>query len=303
MSHEDRIGISEQAHRRQEIYSWIQGLADTEDLVERTDTLLTFLSGEHPTYKNNFPQIGDQDHEPAIEILRGLAGMRILTNQGEIIARTNASVINLQPDVVPISENPQRLLYNVINLARGNPAARDGYVVDAIEGMYRSGKLTGSYNGHDLGDIFIEALKIHQPDTRHKQMWEDVLDQRGDSFIPITPESAFDGLVMVAGSKETLGSPHLETLGPAFSKFAEYVKNNFESEEIWREKFAWAVDRALRTYPGRPEWPKEFGAFAITGRDWEPWMIESADLMLVQNTRQHIAFPSKKRRNYRKMAT
>lgn len=275
---------------------WIEGLIAIEDPFMRRDALLAFLDGEDPIYKSNFPESNTIDREPAQALLRALAGMRILKYPapGEIVLQANADVLALKPDKAPLGINPQRVLYNTITLAQGLPDASNDTAVQGIEGIYRRGKLAGSYKDQDLGQELLWAMTTHQPDIRYRQTWEDALDERGSSFIPISPRKAFDGLIMVAESKETLGTPHLETIGPAFLRFSDYIKRTFKEEKSWREEFSWGVRVALNTYPGRPKWPKELGVFATEGK-WEHWMTESADRVLFENTWQHISFPPDKK--------
>lgn len=294
MSAEDqRQRRSEHEQQRGAAQEWIEQVVEIEDPLGRRDRLLTFLDGEDSIYKSHFPTTTGIDSEPAQAVLRALAGMRITKYPapGEIILQANADLLALQPDETPLGTNPQRVLYNTITLAQGLPDATNDIAVDSIEGMYRRGKLAGSYKEQDLGQELLWAMTTHQPDPRYKQVWEDALDERDTSFIPISPRKAFDGLVMVAESKETLGSPHLETIGPSFLKFAEYIRRTFGGEDAWREEFGWGVNVALNTYPGRPKWPRELGMMTKTP-GWERWMVEVADRVLWENTRQHIVFPS-----------
>lgn len=295
MSVENPRNTRERHHPVEDVQKWVEQLMVMEDASQRKDTLLSFLAGDDSIYIKHFSRNNRLSAESSHVLVETLAGMRITQypSPGEIIQQANGEILALHPDTTLLGSNPQRILYNTLKLAQALPNPNDGTTVGNIETMYRRKKLAGKYKNKDLRKELAYTMMAHQPDTRYKKDWEDMLDQKTSSFIPISHREAFRGIAMMARSKKTIGTPYLAAINPAFVKYAEYTKSYLEGEDAWREEFRWAVHEVLNMYPGRPNWPKDLGR-ATTLPGWEEWMSEVADRTLWENTRQYIIFPTPK---------
>ena len=120
--------------------------------------------------------------------------------RSELIKRV-VELLDEEPDVQRMSDNPERYLCNLLRVASYLEAPRQ--LAQPLYQMYRRKRLEGRWRTCDLREALLAALICNQKSDRLRLLWENALRGKSDGWLIIDQEAAIQGLRNMPPSNRT----------------------------------------------------------------------------------------------------
>jgi hypothetical protein len=266
----DEIEASAVREMRRQLQAWL-ARKDWE-----MDELVNWLRGE------GLPA-SDIDQEPYAWLLDGLPLADKRYDAEVELASRAASLLAMQPDMQPRSEERDKWLYNLLMLCAGLSCATQ--LADQLHAMFLRRQLipaeiepTESLQTTRLTQALESALITNQADERMREVWLSMIEHRGHDDLTGDEYAGFEGIRLMSASSTTRGEPALDEIGDALAMMARHL--DVEHEYKRRAEFYNLIERVLRTYPGRPTWDSDLVRLADE-KQWPDWAVSSLPNMFV----------------------
>lgn len=214
----------------------------------------------------DFSPVG-HDEEPFRWIVRWLPTGEAKDQARTTLAERLATLLEKNPDINPIGDRPEELLYNLFMLCAvlGCPAQLHGPLL-AVFGRQ---KLQGQWFGIDLRAALRIALIKNQADERLLPVWDVMSSGKRHPFLPGDEFDGFDGARFIPSGLQAPDAPALNVIGKALGGIAQKL----DKEPTRRTKLRTLISRAIETYPGRPTWDQDLINQADQ-HQWPGWAVE-----------------------------
>jgi len=213
---------------------------------------------------HGLPPVGDEE-EPYVWLLRGLPLGAERHQVETALARCAASLLDQKPDVQPVGDPPERLIYNLLKLCAG--LRRRDLLAGSLSAVFKRRELAGKWMGLDLRYALRGALAMNQGNNRLEGDWETMLAGRPHEYLGGNP---WDGLEGVLGLPLTAdGRPELPVLGRALQRMAVYLEGEHDRLPVYRS----VLSRLTQRFPS-PRWDVDLVLLADE-HQWPTWTVEA----------------------------
>ena len=188
------------------------------------------------------------------------------------LARRVALFLSRQPDVTHRDSGGEEVLYNLFMLC-AELQCRDELAEPLYQVLARQA-LTGEWRGIDLREALVSALIYNQRDNRLESVWENMFRAKSE-FLPGDAYTAFAGILYMPESELKRGEPHLDAIGAALARMAEYL----EPQKNGQMEFLRLISWVMEAYPRSGSlWVKNLIEQADK-HQWSDWAIVRLDLV------------------------
>lgn len=214
--------------------SRLEEAVQEEDFADRLEGWLQGLG---------LPALND-DQEPYVWILRALDRVQERAALERKLAHGLAEILEKKPDLDPLGEAPDQLLYNALNLAAGL-ACSDELWEPLLDILDRE-ELSGGYRGIEHRGSLSSALAQNQGDSRLGALWLLLATDGGSDALPNNWSDGFEGLLYMPDPQHGRGYPHIPSVAHALDSKVQRLGSTERSTSQLR---GW-VNRLLQIYPG-----------------------------------------------------
>lgn len=213
----------------------------------------------------DLPPLG-MDEEPYVWILRGHAEAVERVQAEKTLASWLAEFFEKKPDVEPVGEFPDRLLFNAFLLTAG--LASPDELWEPLLAIYERRELSGDYLGLDHRSSLRSALSQNQGDARLEPVWRTMATGKETDFLPGNAYNGLEALTMMPDPKKGRGHPALEALGEALT----CLVRRLDKQPVVRDsRLKRLLGRLLSRYPGEERKIHAHMGQVAKERDWPPW--------------------------------
>jgi hypothetical protein len=217
------------------------------------------------------PAVGYEE-DSYIWMMRGLPLADERYQAEKELARRVSLFLSRQPDVTHPDLGGEEVLYNLFMLC-AELQCRDELADPLFQVLSRQ-SLAGEWRGFDLREALVSALIYNQRDNRLESVWAAMFSAKSE-FLPGDAYTAFAGILYMPESERKRGEPHLDAIGAALARMAEYL----EPQKNGQTEFLRLITWAMEAYPQSGTlWVKNLIEQADK-HQWSDWAIVRLDLV------------------------